>query len=311
MSTPDFAPLEASIAQLDAFARDWSQRSAQIEAATAAAEITLERGSLTLVVRAPQLLSVAFTTEAIGRGPVHLRDALLTGYAEAALASNQALAAALGQVSGLADVAAGVSASVPSEIVDRAAAAEATENRPGAVITAPTAPVAPAADADRRATDPEGSDESPTILAEPGMTIEDVMADTEWATARPTGDPGNWQYDLERTVDALSARAATLTEDLERIRGEASSRFFSVEVNGAGALVDLRVLQPALQQTPEALAEDLPVVLAQASVAAREAVTALLAEVEHPADDPTEALVADFDATARAVLEEAGQENQR
>ncbi len=309
MSTPDFAPLEASIAQLDAFARDWSQRSAQIEAATAAAEVTLERGGLTLVVRAPQLLSVTFTTEAIGRGPVHLRDALLTGYAEGALASNQALAAALGQVSGLADVAAGVTASVPSEIVDRAAAAEAAESRPGAIVTAPTSPAAP--DTDQPVGDPEGSDEAATILAEPGMSIEDVMADTEWATARPTGDPGNWQYDLERTVDALSARAATLAEDLERIRGEASSRFFSVEVNGAGALVDLRVLQQALQQTPEALAEDLPVVLAQASVAAREAVTELLAEVEHPADDPTEALFADFDAAARAVLEQAGQENQR
>lgn len=234
MSAPDSIPdFRDVIANLDQLSRDWQEKSAALGAAMAAAGNTIERAEFTLTVAGGRITALTFTPRATSASPVQLREALMSGYSEVCVRSNNDQANAVASILGDAAMAAGMRGTVPEDFRERTADLQLDE-----------------AEADRNDQQSSAGRQPPVedFLADPSLDDEIVSADIIETMSDVEGwhpgllgrtEPGMAQYELEKEVQAISARAGDLRTAMTEIRETAESKHMSLTVNAAGQLLDV------------------------------------------------------------------------
>lgn len=295
---PDFRDL---IAQYDRLADEWGAQAEQLQEAIAQAATQITRPEFTLTVSGVRITELTFGTAAASTSPVQLRESLLTAYAEALAKANNAQANAVATIVGDDALGEAVRATVPGDVRDRTASVELEHEHaePGHDRTEST----PRESILDWLSDPSLDD------AVVSLDINETMSDVEgWDPLRPRTDPEMLQYELEKQVQAISARAGDLAQTMETVTAEQDSKYLTVTVNAAGRLLDLRLHQAFTSADPTTVNTDFATLYNTATAEASHQALATLSESEHSEDDPTLGFFAETAAGAERAL--AGDEGR-
>ncbi|MGJ6979505.1 hypothetical protein ACSDQ9_03085 [Aestuariimicrobium soli] len=282
---PDFR----TIAQdYDDLSVEWQQKADELGAALAAHEAVEQTDTFTLTMLGPtQVRSLEFTDEAIETSPVQLRKAILEAVARLGVASANGQASAVARILDAPEIGQQMRESVPAEVREQARdESEDFEGHSRAQEQPPTPPdqlnfEEVMAWADEQA-DPH------VIVSE---NLAEMMSDVEgWNPSYLGVDENQILEDLQREVQALVDGARDLPQRIERIEAEASSKYLTVVVNGAGRLVDL-TFRPAFRNiSADVLTQDFAEVYATAQGEAQQQLFAAIDGLT-VADDPTTGLL--------------------
>ncbi|MDO5286383.1 MAG: hypothetical protein Q4G45_06115 [Actinomycetia bacterium] len=302
---PDFRTV---VADFEKLASEWTQRAAELSAAMEAAGGTEEHPEFTLRTAGPtQIVELRFKDAALGASPVQLREKVLDAYARLGVAGNAQQARAAASILGAPEIAVGMRAALPQDMLDRAQAPEDDDPSQGRESGRPQ-PVAESATVDEVLAWADATVDRELVLSD---DPRDLMGDVEGWTLGAVGrfDPSTAQADFDRQIQAVSDAARDLGPQLAALQEQASSRWMEVVVAGSGRLVDLRFHSGFRSATAERLTADFAELYARATQQVTVSMTAALHEHGLGGDDdPTQSFLNRLD---QAVSEAAEQTQHR